>query len=230
MSSDAMSVLSSSHYLAPLSDEDRQALAGISRFRRYDLDEVIIGQADPVHAFYVVSQGRVKKLRAMPNGRQVVLGLYGPGMLFGTADAIGSQPSHGALIALTPGVVLLEIPRRDLFTLLAKRAELSLRLLVTLTPHFTECKNCIVELACLRIEARLAQLLMKLASNAGYEKDGLLFVPIALSRQDLADMTGTTIETCIRIMSRWHKEKVVETRDDGFLIHDLQSLSRLSGG
>ena len=53
---------------------------------------------------------------------------------------------------------------------------------------------------------------------------------MALSRQDLADLTGTTIETCIRLMSRWGKEGVVATEKEGFRLLDREALERLVGG
>ena len=55
-------------------------------------------------------------------------------------------------------------------------------------------------------------------------------MPMALSRQDLADLTGTTVETCIRIMSRWGKEDVVRTEKEGFLLRDRQALENLAQG
>lgn len=227
---DPLAILSASQYLAPLSEDNRQSLAGISTLRQFEAGDEIIPQAELVEHFFVVAAGRVKMLRAMPNGRQVVLAIFGPGQLFGTVDAIGRQTSRGSLIALTGEVTCLEFERAALFRLLEQHADLAMNLLVALTPHFSECKNCIVELACLRIESRLARLLMKLATSAGYERDEAVFVPIALSRQDLADMTGTTIETCIRIMSRWGKDGIVDTLDDGFAIRDSARLGRLSAG
>jgi CRP/FNR family transcriptional regulator len=59
---------------------------------------------------------------------------------------------------------------------------------------------------------------------------GGTFVPLPLSRQELADMTGTTIETCIRIMSRWSKDQVVLTEKDGFVVLDRGALESLTGG
>jgi CRP-like cAMP-binding protein len=49
-----------------------------------------------------------------------------------------------------------------------------------------------------------------------------------LSRQELADMVGTTIETAIRIMSRWGKEGVVRTEKEGFLVADRGALESIS--
>ena len=49
-----------------------------------------------------------------------------------------------------------------------------------------------------------------------------------LSRQELADLTGTTIETCIRIMSRWGKDDVIRTARDGFVVVDRPTLESLA--
>lgn len=54
------------------------------------------------------------------------------------------------------------------------------------------------------------------------------FIPMALSRQDLADLTGTTIETCIRVMSRWGKEGTVRTEKDGFVVLDRAALGKIA--
>ena len=75
-----------------------------------------------------------------------------------------------------------------------------------------------------RIEARFARLFLKLADQMGRSERGGTFIPLSLSRQELADMTGTTIETCIRIMSRWGKENVVHTDKDGFVVLDRKEL------
>ena len=62
----------------------------------------------------------------------------------------------------------------------------------------------------------------------GRPERGGTFIPLALSRQELADMTGTTIETCIRIMSRWNKDDVVRTEKDGFVVLDRGELERIA--
>jgi CRP/FNR family transcriptional regulator len=62
----------------------------------------------------------------------------------------------------------------------------------------------------------------------GRDERGGTFIPLSLSRQELADMTGTTIETCIRIMSRWGKQEVVRTEKDGFVILDRKGLEAVA--
>ena len=76
-----------------------------------------------------------------------------------------------------------------------------------------------------RIERALrAPLPQARRSEMGRAERGGTFIPLSLSRQELADMTGTTIETCIRIMSRWGKENVVHTEKDGFVVLDRPEL------
>ena len=78
------------------------------------------------------------------------------------------------------------------------------------------------------MEARFARLFLKLANDIGRQRDGGTFIPLALTRQELADMTGTTIETCIRIMSRWGKEEIVRTDKDGFTLLDPGALTTVA--
>src|SRR5437773_183914 len=79
-----------------------------------------------------------------------------------------------------------------------------------------------------RVEARLARFLLKLTDDIGQRRPEGVFIPLALSRQELADMIGTTIETSIRIMSRWGKEDVVRTEKDGFVVVDRAALETVS--
>jgi len=69
---------------------------------------------------------------------------------------------------------------------------------------------------------------LKLAGEVGHAGDEGTFVAMPLSRQELADLTGTTIETAIRIMSRWGKQRIVLTKKDGFLLLDRKALEALA--
>jgi CRP/FNR family transcriptional regulator len=79
-----------------------------------------------------------------------------------------------------------------------------------------------------RIDIRFARLFLKLADQLGRQEQGATFIALALSRQDLADLTGTTIETAIRIMSRWNKDGVVRTEREGFVIVDRAALEGIA--
>jgi CRP/FNR family transcriptional regulator len=94
--------------------------------------------------------------------------------------------------------------------------------------RIVELTQRIPEVAGGRVETRFALLFLKLSENLGRPEEEGTFIPLPLSRQDLADLTGTTLETSIRVMSRWGKEGVVRTAPDGFRIGDRELLDRLA--
>jgi CRP/FNR family transcriptional regulator len=69
-----------------------------------------------------------------------------------------------------------------------------------------------------RVEYRVARLFLTLAERIGRPEGEGVIVPLVLSRQEIADMVGTTQETAIRIMSRWGKDGIVQTTAAGFMI------------
>jgi CRP/FNR family transcriptional regulator len=101
-------------------------------------------------------------------------------------------------------------------------------LLKTFTRRIVDLAQRIAEVAGARVETRFALLFLKLAERIGEPRGTAIFIPMALTRQELADLTGTTIETCIRVMSRWGKDGLVETQKDGFLLTDRPALETLA--
>jgi CRP/FNR family transcriptional regulator len=76
-----------------------------------------------------------------------------------------------------------------------------------------------------RVERRMAHILLKLADRVGRADPEGVLLTIPLSRQDLADMAGTTLETTIRTMSRFRTEGLITTRRGGYLvITDVEKL------
>ena len=117
---------------------------------------------------------------------------------------------------------------RHFFSLLETHPTLVRGLLVGLTHRLVELTNRLAELSGGRVEGRLARFFLKLADQMGQPVRDGTFIPLALSRQELADMIGTTIETSIRIMSRWGKEDIVRTEKDGFVLLDRPALESLA--
>jgi CRP/FNR family transcriptional regulator len=212
-----------------VSADDRQRLLAAARVRRFDKDETIFEEGQPSDYFPIVLTGRVKVFRMTPSGKEIILEIFGAGDPLGAVAVYESAPFPATAVALEPADCLV-IPRRDFFGLLEAHPSLVRSLLVGLTHRLIELTRRLTELTGGRVESRFARLFLKLGAEMG-RKDaerGGLVVAMPLSRQELADLTGTTIETAIRIMSRWNKDHVLRTERDGFVILDPETLRSLA--
>jgi CRP-like cAMP-binding protein len=223
----AEELLRTSPIFSRLSVIDRQAIAASATVRHYARGETIFEQQSPSDALYTIISGRVKIFRMMPNGKDLILEVFGPGDPLGAVALYMDRPFPASAAALEE-TTCVAIPRATFFGLLESHPSLVRGLLLGLTIRLVDLTNRLAELSSGRIEGRFARLFLKFSRELGRRERGGTFVPLALSRQELADMTGTTIETCIRIMSRWGKDEIVRTDKDGFVIQDTAALDRLA--
>ena len=211
-----------------LSPADRKTIAEVSRVRQFEKGQTIFEQDTPSD-FYAIVSGRVKIFKMMPSGKDVILEVFGPGDPLGAVAAYMERPFPASASALEDTTCVI-IPRPAFFRLLETNPSLVRGLLLGLTTRLVELTNRLAELTGGRLEPRFARLFLKLSTEMGrpaVDTRGAVFIPLALSRQELADMTGTTIETCIRIMSRWNKDGIVRTDKDGFVVLDRPALERI---
>ena len=210
-----------------LSAEDRRKIAEVAAVKRFNRGDVIFEQGSPSDALYAIASGRVKIFKMMPSGKDVILEVFGPGDPLGAVALYIDRPFPASASALEETTCVV-IPRADFFRLLEQHPSLVRGLLLGMTTRLVELTNRLAELTGGRIEPRFARLFMKLADQMGRSERGGTFIPLALSRQELADMTGTTIETCIRIMSRWSKEEILRTEKDGFVVVSPSELETIA--
>jgi CRP-like cAMP-binding protein len=210
-----------------LTPEDRQRLAAVASLRAFDKGALLFSEGDPSDFLYTVVTGRVKVFKTTARGSDVILELFGAGDPVGAVAVYESRPYPASGVALEPTTCLL-IPRPAFFSLLESYPTLVRGLLVGLTHRLVDLTNRLAELSGGRIEARLARFFLKLAGDIGQKRADGIFIALTLSRQEIADMIGTTIETSIRIMSRWGKQDIVRTEKDGFLVVDRGALEALA--
>ena len=208
-----------------VSTEDRRHVLEVSHLRHFDRGALIFNEGDPSDFFTIALNGRVKVFRATAAGKEVILGIFASGEPLGAVAVYEERPFPASAMAIE-AVDCLVISRQDFFGLLDAHPSLARGLLLSLTHRLMELTKRLTELTGGRVETRFARLFLKLADEIGRrdEARGGLFVPMVLSRQELADLTGTTIETAIRIMSRWNKEGVLLTDKAGFVLVDTEAL------
>lgn len=222
-------VIRTSSLFRRVTPEDRQRLASVSHLKSYTRGDIIFSEGDPSDAFYTITAGRVKIFKMLPSGKDVILEIFGTGDPLGAIAAYEGRPFPASAMALEDTTCLI-LPRAAFFALLEQHPSFVRGLLVGMTQRLVELTNRLAELSGGRIEARLARLFLKLADNSGKPDRGGTFIALPLSRQELADLTGTTIETCIRIMSRWGKQNVLVTEKEGFLLVNRAALEEASEG
>ena len=104
---------------------------------------------------------------------------------------------------------------------------MALQIIELLRQRLGEAHQAMRGLAAERVETRVARLLFKLADKTGGPGDGGTRLGLQLTRQDIADMVGCTLETAIRVLSRWQKEGLIKTREGVITILKRQELRRL---
>ena len=220
-------VLRRSTIFRRLTLEDRQRLAEVASVRDFDKGAPLFSEGDESDFLYTVITGRVKVFKTTGRGTDVILELFGPGDPVGAVAVYESRPYPASAVALEPTTCLL-IPRQAFFSLLETYPTMVQGLLLGLTHRLVELTNRLTELSGGRVEGRLARFFLKLAQDVGQARPEGTFIALTLSRQELADMIGTTIETSIRIMSRWSKQDIVRTEKNGFLVTDRSALEMIA--
>ncbi len=211
--------------LASLTPEDRNALAPLCELRAYEKGEVLFSEGDPSDRILFVFLGRVKIVKATP-ARDLILEILGPGEPVGAVAVFERFPYPATAVALEPTGVI-SIPEREFFSLVQKRPEITRRLFAGLTRRLMALNRRMADMTG-SVEYRAARLFVTLAERLGQARGNAVFIPLSLSRQEIADLIGTTIETAIRIMSRWHKDGLIDTEKGGFLVLRLAALREIA--
>ncbi len=211
--------------LAALRKEDRELLAPLCRLRGHEKGDAIFHEGDPADRIYFVHVGRVKIMKSA-GGRDVILEILGPGEPVGAVAVFERRPFPASAITLEPSSIL-SIPEREFFTLLESRPEMMRLVLAGLTYRLMMVNKRLADMTG-SAEYRTARLFLTLSDRVGLTVGGGVRIPLPLSRQEIADLIGTTLETAIRLMSRWQKDDVVRTEKDGFFVPDIGHLRELT--
>lgn len=207
--------------------DDRARVAAAGRLQTFERGDDVFQEGEEPLAFVTVVEGRVKIYKRLANGKDLILQIFGVGDPLGAVAVYEGRPYPASAQAMETTTCLL-LPRQAFFSLLEQSPLLVRGVLSGLTLRLIELTDRLTELTGAGVESRFARLFLKLGQQFGQKRPEGVFVPLPLSRQELADMTGTTIETCIRIMSRWGKAEVLSTERDGFLLINLRMLQELS--
>jgi CRP-like cAMP-binding protein len=221
--------LKSSTVFAAVPAREIEALAAVARQDSYRAREYIFAEGDPATWFCVVRSGHVKIFRQSRAGKDVVLELLGPGEPFGGVAVIERRPYPASAQATEPAVVV-KIPADPVITLSERQPSIIREMAMMIGRRLRTAHDSVKSLASDAVEARLAATLLRLAEREGTRDAHGLTLPFHLTRQSLADMTGTTVETTIRVLGRWLKDGLVRERGHHLVVPSIDALRDLAGG
>ncbi|HQP34866.1 MAG TPA: Crp/Fnr family transcriptional regulator [Polyangiaceae bacterium] len=215
-------------HVAPFDAASDKAMAEIVRVtttRTLQRGTVLWRGGDAPSAFSVIHSGLVKIVRELPNGREAIVGVFGPRESIGEVAIVRGTTYPAAAVVCSDSATLLQIPRDAFLGWIRGSTELSARMTQSLADRLHAMHSKVEILSAGSVESRMAALLLDLSRRFGDDfDDGSVSIPIALSRQELASLVSTSFETAIRVMSKWQKKGVLETRPDGFVIRDMELL------
>ena len=212
--------------MTPESLED--VLAG-ARAVRYAKGATVFEQDGPAHSFFVLLHGRLRVTRVTPDGQQVVVRFVNPGDLFGIARAIGRDTYPGTATAVVDSIALVW-PSSAWPDLVAKHPAIAVNTLQTMGDRIQEAHTRVVEMSTEEVERRVAHALLRLAQQAGRKVEEGVRIDFPISRQDVAEMTGTTLHTVSRILSGWEEAGWVEGGRQRIVIRQPHELFLRAGG
>lgn len=224
-----LQILRRTPFLAALAPEDLVRINRLFVERSYGADQTIYLAGEPATRLYIVASGQVTLARVMPSGQSVLLDLLTPGDFFGSLSAPRDRTYRNSAQAHTLCCVL-SIATADFQSILRRYPPVALAVLDVVTMQLQATRDLIEHHSAQPVERRLAATLLTLGEKVGEERDGVLLIQMPLSRQDLAAMAGTTIETASRVMSQFRKDGLIQSGRRWVALADRDRLAGLAGG
>jgi CRP/FNR family cyclic AMP-dependent transcriptional regulator len=212
-------------FFESLAKEDLSRLE--PHFREYEFkkNQYLFSQGDPASKIYVIKSGRVRLLKTSASGKDMVLEVMVPGQVCGGATLFGDMHRNGAQ-AVEPTTVY-GLSRESYDELLSKYPGIARGIIKYLGAKLMDAHDVIISLVSSKVESRIAAVIVRLCENHGTPTDDGILINIRLTRQDIADIVGSTVETAIRTISRFQKEGLLATVSGCLLIKDLDAFEKM---
>jgi CRP-like cAMP-binding protein len=219
---------------------DRSLVANLPLFAGFSADELteilhearslriaknrnVFAEGEDAHSFFVLLHGHVRASKTTPAGEQVVVRYVAPGETFGVAPAIGLKRYPATATAVDDSVALAW-PSATWPRLVSRFPALATNTLQTIGSRLQETHTRVVEMSTQQVEQRVAHALLRLAKQAGHKVGHGVEIGFPISRQDIAQMTGTTLHTVSRILSGWERRGLIESGRQRIVVREPHKL------
>ncbi|MEW6502813.1 MAG: Crp/Fnr family transcriptional regulator [Chloroflexota bacterium] len=185
--------------------------------KRMDAEEFFFLQDDPAEAFYILTSGKVRLTQYTADGQQLLLRIIVPVTPFG-AVALADHERYPVSAQAMESCTAVVWSKSAIQQLLIRFPQLAMNAVKILAEHVQEFQQRFTEIATQRVERRLARMILRLAHQTGVKTPRGVEVNLPLSRQDLAEMVGTTLYTVSRILSQWESQGLIHAGREKMII------------
>ena len=209
-----------------LNDVQLSKILEVSAQEDFKKGEYLFRQGEPAQYLFVILRGRIKLVKHAPTGATTIIEIYSIGDELSAAALIEDGPYPASARALTDGVVL-KVPKAQFKRFLKEWPQLGYNVMKELGSKYKDVVENLSSLAVYKVEGRICRVMASLARRYGIYGDcrGVI-LDISLTRQDLADITGTTLETTIRTLNKLRNAGLITWEGKRFFIPDLNALDR----
>ncbi|KUF10326.1 Crp/Fnr family transcriptional regulator [Pseudoponticoccus marisrubri] len=195
--------------------------------RRYDAETAIFREGHEADRFFLLLDGYLRVIRTTPGGDQIIVLHISPGQLFGIAPAL-QRETYPATAMTAAESIVLSWPVR-LWPVFTERydgfASESYR---TLGARLGQIQQTLTELATQAVERRVAAAVLRMVNQSGRKTDRGIEIAFPVTRQNISDMTGTTLHTVSRLLSGWQRDGIVESSRRHIVVTDPHRLMLIS--
>jgi CRP/FNR family transcriptional regulator len=202
--------LEKSEVFACLKGDELESIKSYFDTASYKNNDTIFSEGDPSDKFYILAEGNVKVLKHTVMGKDIILEIMSPGDIFGGVAVLDNKPYPASAQAMKAATVI-KIRRHDLLVIMEQYPILKLEMVKYFSDKLRDAHEMLKNIATERVERRIASLLLKLSEKVGVDEGGFRTIDFHLTRQDISEMVGTTVETCIRTMSKLQKNGMIKS-------------------
>ena len=217
----------------PFRDLASSARAEIARHaseRQLAPGEAMFEQGEAADRFFLVTAGRLKVTMLVPEGKQVLVRLTFPGDFCGLALALALREYPATARAIVPSAAV-SWPTSYWPVLIEAHPRIAVGMTQALGRHVTDVHTRIVELSTAEVERRVAHAVVRLARRAGEPAaGGGVRIDFPVTRQDIAELTGTTLHSVSRIVAAWATRGIVASGRARLVVRDVATLERIARG
>jgi CRP/FNR family transcriptional regulator, cyclic AMP receptor protein len=184
---------------AELDDRELAQIAAVAKSRRYAKDDVVFHADESGDIFCLIREGQVKVTMISPEGKEIILTMFGPGEFFGEMALLDDEPRSATVVATEP-LDVVTIWRSDFLQILQENFSIAKKVLAGLSRRLRKMSNRIESLATMDVYGRLARFFLDLAAESGVPRDDGYVSVIRPTHQAIANTIGTSRETVSRLI------------------------------